>query len=186
MTEFANRGFDGARIETIVREGGYNKALVYRYFGTKEGLFRAALRHKLDERLKVLRNAPRELAETMYYFFSETLRDREYIRMLIGEAMHRDGAPVVDEPWRREYYRRHTELVERVQQKGNLPRDVDPAFLMILITSIVVFPAVMPQMAKLLTGVAPDSREFHDRWKAVTEVFAEHMRQPDGQSDDTN
>ena len=37
--EFADRGFDGARIERIVRATGCNISLVYQYFGSKEKLF---------------------------------------------------------------------------------------------------------------------------------------------------
>jgi AcrR family transcriptional regulator len=40
---FARQGFAGARIETIGAEAGYNKSLIFHYFGDKEGLYRAIM-----------------------------------------------------------------------------------------------------------------------------------------------
>ena len=38
--EFAERGFDGGRIDTITRAAGVNKALLYYYFPDKQALYR--------------------------------------------------------------------------------------------------------------------------------------------------
>jgi len=40
---FAREGFAGARIETIGAEAGYNKSLIFHYFGGKEGLYQAIM-----------------------------------------------------------------------------------------------------------------------------------------------
>src|SRR5258708_3118266 len=36
---FAEHGFDGARIDAIAEESGYNKSLLFQYFGDKLGLY---------------------------------------------------------------------------------------------------------------------------------------------------
>jgi TetR/AcrR family transcriptional regulator len=41
---FAEHGFDGARIDTIADVSGFNKTLIFRYFGDKLGLYAAVLR----------------------------------------------------------------------------------------------------------------------------------------------
>ena len=41
---FAEHGFAGARIDTIAEVSGFNKALIFRYFGDKLGLYAAVLR----------------------------------------------------------------------------------------------------------------------------------------------
>jgi TetR/AcrR family transcriptional regulator len=41
---FAEHGFDGARIDTIADVSGYNKTLIFRYFGDKLGLYAAVLK----------------------------------------------------------------------------------------------------------------------------------------------
>ena len=40
---FAREGFAGARIDAIGAEAGYNKSLIFHYFGGKEGLYRAVI-----------------------------------------------------------------------------------------------------------------------------------------------
>jgi AcrR family transcriptional regulator len=42
---FAARGFDGVSVDEIVAAAGVNKRMVYHYFGSKEGIYRAALTH---------------------------------------------------------------------------------------------------------------------------------------------
>jgi len=41
--EFARRGFEGARVERIIRRAGVNKQLPFYYFHSKRGLFHACL-----------------------------------------------------------------------------------------------------------------------------------------------
>lgn len=40
---FAEHGFDGARIDTIAETAGYNKSLIFHYYGDKLGLYTAVL-----------------------------------------------------------------------------------------------------------------------------------------------
>src|SRR6476659_1498290 len=37
---FARDGFEGARVDDIAHTAGYNKSLIFQYFGDKEGLYR--------------------------------------------------------------------------------------------------------------------------------------------------
>lgn len=46
---FAEHGFDGARIDVIAKASGYNKALIFRYFGDKLGLYTATLKRSDQE-----------------------------------------------------------------------------------------------------------------------------------------
>src|ERR1700680_3088438 len=39
MRHFAERGYDGTRIEDIAKELGFAKGLIFQYFGSKGGLF---------------------------------------------------------------------------------------------------------------------------------------------------
>jgi TetR/AcrR family transcriptional regulator len=41
---FAEHGFDGARIDAIARAAGYNKSLMFQYFGDKLGLYASVVR----------------------------------------------------------------------------------------------------------------------------------------------
>src|SRR5215472_4628895 len=45
---FAEHGFDGARVDAIAARAGYNKSLIFQYFGDKLGLYTAILK-RLDQ-----------------------------------------------------------------------------------------------------------------------------------------
>ena len=47
---FAREGFDGARIDAIAAQAGYNKSLIFHYFADKEGLYQAII-HRLKARM---------------------------------------------------------------------------------------------------------------------------------------
>jgi TetR/AcrR family transcriptional regulator len=47
-TIFARAGFDGARVEEIATKAGYNKALLFHYFGDKLGLYQAIVTRHCD------------------------------------------------------------------------------------------------------------------------------------------
>jgi len=61
---FAQHGFDGARIDAIAAEAGYNKSLLFQYFGDKLSLY-----------TQVLKQADREMGELMGRVFTPLLED---------------------------------------------------------------------------------------------------------------
>lgn len=61
---FAEHGFDGARIDTIAEVSGYNKTLIFRYFGDKLGLYAQVLKH-----------ADREANELLARVFAPLMED---------------------------------------------------------------------------------------------------------------
>ena len=52
---FAEHGFDGARIDAIAKASGYNKSLIFQYFGDKLGLYAAVIR-RADEQTRTWQN----------------------------------------------------------------------------------------------------------------------------------
>lgn len=56
-TEFAEKGYAGARVENIAERSGSNKRMLYYYFQNKEELFVAVM----EETYKTIRNAESEL-----------------------------------------------------------------------------------------------------------------------------
>ncbi|HLZ21714.1 MAG TPA: TetR/AcrR family transcriptional regulator [Ktedonobacterales bacterium] len=46
---FARAGFEGARVEEIAAKAGYNKALLFHYFGDKLGLYQAVVSRHHDQ-----------------------------------------------------------------------------------------------------------------------------------------
>ncbi len=80
---FAEHGFDGARVDAIAEKAGYNKSLLFQYFGDKLGLYEA-----------VIRRADREITEFEMHVLAPFLEDetiasdayrfRTFLETLIG------------------------------------------------------------------------------------------------------
>ncbi|MCH9653978.1 MAG: TetR/AcrR family transcriptional regulator [Planctomycetes bacterium] len=171
IKEFADRGVDGARIESVARLANFNKSLIYRYFTDKHGLFKAALQSKLEERADNVEKIPVDIAEILQYFFEENLRDQDYVRVLLNEAHQNDGDPIIDDPWRRDYYKKHIDSLKKSQSEGNLLEEIDPVCLMLILTSLVFFPATLPQLAQMITGNHVNSEEFKAQWSESLSVI---------------
>ena len=56
---FSERGLDGGSVSMIARAARINRRMLYHYFGSKEGLYRAAFRHAYEQ----LSSAEVELAD---------------------------------------------------------------------------------------------------------------------------
>ncbi|MGK5553057.1 TetR family transcriptional regulator [Actinomadura kijaniata] len=77
---FAEKGYDGASLRAIARAAGVDPALVHHFYGSKEGVFIAAMRFPIDpaELLPTIMSAPREeLGETMVRVFHRIWDDPE-------------------------------------------------------------------------------------------------------------
>src|SRR5438067_12849186 len=61
---FAEHGFDGTSVDAIAAEAGYNKSLIFQYFGNKLGLY-----------TQVLKRADREMSELLARVFAPLLQD---------------------------------------------------------------------------------------------------------------
>jgi TetR/AcrR family transcriptional regulator len=80
---FAEHGFDGARIDAIAETAGYNKSLLFQYYGDKLGLYAAVLK-RTDEETRELQAqllAPLLEDETIA---SDAHRFRTFLKTAIG------------------------------------------------------------------------------------------------------
>jgi TetR/AcrR family transcriptional regulator len=130
---FAAHGLAGARTERIAARAGVNKALLYYYFGSKRNLYRAVLRHLLEQLgqlagpAEAIGASPRQrLVAFVDGYFDFLVSHPNYPRLIQREVMETKGE--VD--WiMREYHRplltRLTALIEAGIRKGELRR-VDP------------------------------------------------------------
>jgi TetR/AcrR family transcriptional regulator len=62
---FAQKGFEGARVDEIARAAGVNKALIYYYFKSKEEILHALLHHAIEDLLGHLGNPARVTIECL-------------------------------------------------------------------------------------------------------------------------
>jgi AcrR family transcriptional regulator len=90
--EFSRRGFAQASMEGIAEGSSITKALLYQYFGSKEGLYAACVeraRARLFERLQIAAAAARPeamLAAIVDTYFDQLEADRDSWCVLYGDA----------------------------------------------------------------------------------------------------
>lgn len=156
--EFAQRGPDGTTIERIAKLAGVNKERVYNYFGGKTALFAHVLREQLATAAHVVPlNSPSaddvpEYAGRLYDYHRE---HPELARLLQWEALAFD-AEVPEEEQRREYYGLKTAAIVEGQSSGELSSALPADLLHFLLLSLAGYWAVLPQVARMITGAITD------------------------------
>ena len=79
--EFAERGIAGARIDRIVAAANTNKAQLYGYFGSKDGLFDAVVADRASRLLDAITFDADDLAGTAVRLYDENVRHPELVRL---------------------------------------------------------------------------------------------------------
>jgi len=175
--EFAAKGFDGARVDVIARRAGANKQLIYHYFGDKRGLFDAAVRDMLEVKARTHEAAPGEVEELLPYYLRASSEDRDWLRFLLWESLSYGGArEVPGEAARCAHMQRGIDRIREAQRTGQLPADVAPEHALLALMALSVFPAAFPQVARMLTGAAPDDPVFRRDYEKVLRAFARRLR----------
>jgi TetR/AcrR family transcriptional regulator len=174
--EFARSGYAGARIDEIARRAGVNKALVFYYFDSKDGLSRAVT----DQRLATYAlprtedGAHEDLFAWPRWLFNRGEESLEAVRFALGEGISAgmSRAAVFDADKRRASFLVQVERVRDAQRAGALPADLDTAQLTFFLYILGVYPYMLPQGAYLITGAAPDEPVFRARYEAFIASLA--------------
>jgi TetR/AcrR family transcriptional regulator len=157
LHEFSEKGISGARVDAIAARAETNKRMLYHYFGSKEGLYRAVLQEGLASQPAGSAEQESRLARLNRRFATNP----EWVRLLMWEALEQGTAPVVEnESIRREGLARYIETIEADQAAGLLSPDLDAAQVALTEIGIAIMPFAFPQLARLATGDAPTSRRF--------------------------
>ncbi|GAB2943953.1 TetR/AcrR family transcriptional regulator [Nonomuraea fastidiosa] len=121
--EFARYGLAGARVARIAEEAQANKQAIYLYFGSKEKLFAAVVRAKLEEISCTVTIDPDAIAESVGQMFDWYREHPELIRLLLWEALEA-GDCFIGEAERRETFR---DKVRLLTDSGMVPASDHPS-----------------------------------------------------------
>lgn len=146
---FAREGFDGARIDVIAAEAGYNKSLIFHYFGDKDGLYQAIVRRMKarlnDEFLAPLISFAQcsdEMSPERVRIFLEMIIERYFafltshvnnLRIMAWEAA--EGWHTFLDPHSKEFEQHRASLacvsnfLRRGQEAGIVCKELDTVFL---------------------------------------------------------
>lgn len=176
--EFAERGFHGARVERIARQAGVNKQLLFYYFHSKRGLFRAVLRlavARLEDALATVdpgSGRPLErLRATLAGQFS-VLANLPELVILLSHAERTEVAPFAPA------IRRLVVLLAEGQGTGQVRDDVDPH---VAAAQAVVLMVAYLRLESLIAASAPplgaDEPALRERWaRAAVDLVLQGVR----------
>jgi AcrR family transcriptional regulator len=175
--QFGTRGLDAVTVEDIANAVGCNKSLVYYYFGSKDGLRDAVLRKLIDVNQEVWGEVRTDSFADWVRDITEWPRNHPnvpWMRLTAREGLSDTGRAVFEEE-RARALGFSTRIVVRAQGSGEVDPELDPEFVALLILFLTTSPVTTPQLVRMLTGDAPDSDRFHDRYSTFIEALVQRL-----------
>ncbi|MFI7610569.1 TetR family transcriptional regulator [Nonomuraea terrae] len=160
--EFAEHGIAGARIERIVAAARTNKAQLYAYFGSKEGLFDAIFFGSLERIMNVVPIDGTDLADWAVRLYDEYLRRPDLIRLATWARLERrpaghlvEEADRLDDPKLR--------AIAEAQAAG-IVRPGDPFDVMAL---VIAMSMAWSPVSNVYAASTDEPAELHERRRAL-------------------
>jgi AcrR family transcriptional regulator len=155
LVEFAAHGRAGARTSAIAARAGVNKQLISHHFGGKDGLYAALVaRWQADEAAYGGEQTP--LADLVAAYVEQGARHRDLHRLLLRASLEdEEDPPGLDAG--------DLADMERRQHAGEVTRELDPAFVLLVLQAAAAAGLVFPGDVRRLTGLDPASDEFAQR-----------------------
>jgi AcrR family transcriptional regulator len=144
--EFTEKGLSGARVDDIAERTNTSKRMIYYYFRSKSGLFRAVLERcytqvrQIDESLRLDALAPEAaLQELVRVSFDYHHRHPDLVRLLMSEnldlGVHIGNSPIIKQR-SRTIIAMLRQLIERGVAAGAFRADLDPVDLHMAINAL--------------------------------------------------
>ncbi|SFS52211.1 TetR family transcriptional regulator [Saccharopolyspora flava] len=159
--EFAEHGIAGARIERIVAAARTNKAQLYGYFGSKEGLFDAIFSASLDRIVDAVPISA-DLADWAVRLYDDYLERPDLVRLATWSRLERrpTGPLLADAEARNDHKLR---AIAEAQEAGEV-RPGDPFDLM---TLVIAMSMAWSPVSNVYAASADEPGEDHDRRRAL-------------------
>jgi AcrR family transcriptional regulator len=168
LAEFSEKGLAGARVSAIAARAGVNKQLISYYFAGKRGLYDALVQQWLDAEAEFAR-PDLTLGELVGAYVRSAVAHRAMSLIFLRESLEDlpDGSGGIGPE--------EVEDLRRRQAAGELPRDLDPAFVLLALQGAASAGLVFPGDARRVTGLDPHSEEFAERYAQQLERLIAHL-----------
>lgn len=173
LEEFAAKGFAGARVRDIAARAGVSKDLIAYHFGSKDGLY-LAVQDAWLRREDTFSDPDLPLDELIGRYLHDALTDPRSLRLLLWRGLtDPDHAPPDGAPEQQDLT-----STRRRQHDGELPADIEPATLRLLLVAAVSAPVAFPDTTRRLFGTAPDHPDFERRYLTGLKRLLAHLATP--------
>ena len=183
VTEFSKGGYPGARVENIATNAGINKAMIFYYFGSKEGLYKLIINKIVRDLFNNLKESgglkPKPEAfiegftENYIRFFS---RNREYMK-IIGTDLIQNPVDL-KEALKNVFNSDIKEIPANIQNsfrewhKQGLITEPDPMHLFLNIISLCIFPLIARAFPEVIFDVDLENEKFiEERIRSVKNIL---------------
>ena len=149
QNEFALKGLSGGRVDEIARRARANKRMIYHYFGSKQGLYLAALERVYEglrgsERTLELADLEPEaaIARLVEFNFDYCWQHPELISLINNENLHRARHLRKSKKVRElhsPFVRLIADILKRGEAQGVFRRGLDPVNLYVTIAAMSYF-----------------------------------------------
>jgi TetR/AcrR family transcriptional regulator len=186
--EFAARGFSGARVEAIARAAGYNKAMLFYYYSSKEKLYRAVLAKALGEIFAEIggvvneRLTPGNFMERFPEIYIRFLaRNPDLPRILVFDLIHnpKNFSTAMTEIFHENASFMPQRLLDMIRSwhEQGLISEGDPMHFMLNVISLSLFSFVGRPMVEAISGLkAGDDEAFYRaRIQSVVHILKKGM-----------
>jgi AcrR family transcriptional regulator len=176
--EFAARGIAGARVDRIAAAARSNKAQMYAYFGSKEGLFDAVLALHLGQILDAAPLTADDLPGYAVRIYDAHLANPEFVRLAGWARLERTGTGELFED--AEGHAAKTAAIAQAQDRGLIDPSLTPDD--VLQTVIALAMTWSPISATYAASEAEPTDAHQHRRQLLRQLVARLITAPDARS----
>jgi TetR/AcrR family transcriptional regulator len=170
LEEFAAKGFAGARVRDIAARAGVSKDLIAYHFGSKDGLY-LAVQEAWLRREDTFSDPELPLSELLGRYLHDALGDPRPLRLLIWRGLTDPSQAPPDAGPQAEDLAGTRDR----QRRRELPGDIEPAMLRLLLLAAVAAPVTFPGTARRLFGIPPGDPRFEERYLQGLRRLLDHL-----------
>lgn len=174
--EFFEKGYTGARIESIARRAGVNKQLIYHYFKGKDELINetiADFANSVPSTNFILPADPADIAAFRFKVNTDHLM--EFLKFTAWEAIDQIPSNSNGEESRSKVLQSYVEDMKSKQEMGLVPKEIDPALVTLMISSLTIYPLLYSKVTEMITGLNPEQPEFQEKWTEFLNIISERI-----------
>src|SRR5262245_58465692 len=173
LDEYSRHGPAGARVDRIAAAAGVNKRMIYHYFGSKDGLWASLLDAQWDAGPVLSTDSDVSIAAQLTNGAQHVATRPAITRLLAWEALSDVSGSAKSDSGRAGSWRDRVAALVAAQRDGRVSSRVDAAQLELALTALLLFPAVFPQITRMITGCAVDDPAFVTARAAFFQWFSD-------------
>jgi AcrR family transcriptional regulator len=163
LTEFAQHGYVGARMDRIARQAKISKRMLFYYFGSKERLFEVVVESAWKRGEASLSSAATR-DELSFSWSSFQIENPEFTRLLGWEGLEWYKGAIPRRKERRTFWKRQVEIIKKSILSEHSHSGVDASYVLLCFVVMEMAPVLLPNLVYLVMDRDAADPEFQREW----------------------